>query len=272
MAIAMLMQLKILASLMVVVAWSAGAFAQNEPIEGLVHDTRGWNSLKYSCKPTRDRDTLSCEMTETSVRRGIEPSELKKELDKAMVQWKAAPNEKPRSEECSRFIKIIDALRGSPNVDLPEETLRSISKMPEDQKQDNLKISAAMVKWCKGDTSAATFLEFVRLTLDVKSRTCIASSRWFTQTFKRVLASDTWTSNEGPTGYCGTVIVSTLKKDPKSSFWTYAMRKMVTNPTTPHSLPCTDIDQAEHFYDWRLQERFVKCDYLKFDDPPQLER
>jgi len=141
-----------------------------------------------------------------------------------------------------------------------------ISKMPAEQKQDVVKFLTAMLNYCKSP-SAATATEMVRAEHEQQTRTCLVHAKPFTQTFKHLAGTNTWVSNEGPDGPCGTVVIARLQKDdPKYSLWTYITRKTITNPNgeLPLGGSCSQLDQTEYVYDWKSEDKFTKCDYVKF--------
>ncbi|MFG3592265.1 hypothetical protein [Bradyrhizobium sp. RDI18] len=190
-------------------------------------------------------------------------SELKEKIEKAVAQLRT---EKPMSqEECNNLSKLGAAFSGA-STDLPEEGKIKISKMPVEQRQDMVKVFTALLNHCRSP-SAATMTEVVRITHEQETRTCRVSANPFTQTFKRVAGSNNWTSNDGPNGPCGTVVISRLQKDdPKYSLWSYVTRKTITNPNGELPLigSCSQLDQTEYVYDWRSEDKFTKCDYVKF--------
>lgn len=229
---------------------------------GLVHNTSELSSIRFECRSTRDPDVITCDMVQVSVRKQSTPSELKEKLDKAVAHWK---DEKPMSaEECDRLTKMVFALTINA-VDLPQEAQTKISAMPTEQKQDMSKLFTALSKHCK-NPSAATISEVARIGHEQETRTCSVSANPFAQTFRRVAGSNTWTSNDGPNGPCGTVLVSSLQRDPKYSLWTYVTQKTITNPKGEllPGLACGKLDQSQIVYDWKSEEKFAKCDYIKF--------
>lgn len=246
----------------VAIMWSSAALAQERPTTGLVHSPHEMSSIRYECHAMRDPAVITCDMVQMSVRKQSKPSELKEKLDKAMAQWK---NEKPMAaEECNNMTKMVWALNGSANAELPEEARAKIAAMPAAQKQDMAKLFTAFANHCKSP-SAATMAEVVRLGHE-ETRTCSVSTNPFTQMFKRVAGSDIWTSSDGPNGPCGTVLVSSFQKDPKYSLWTYVTQKTITNPKGEllPRLACGELDQTQQTFDWRSDDKFAKCDYIKF--------
>ena len=131
-------------------------------------------------------------------------------------------------EECNGYAKMVAVFSGT-TTDLPEEEKWKLSKMPVEQRQDMVKLFTALVNYCRSP-SAATMTEMVRTEHEKETRTCLVSANPFTQTFKRVAGSNNWTSNDGPNGPCGTVVISRLQKDPKYPLWSYITRKTITNP------------------------------------------
>jgi hypothetical protein len=246
----------------IVILWSASAFAQDKPTTGLAYNTREWHSMQFDCRSTRDPDVVTCDMVQVAIRKQAEVAELKEKINQALAQF---PNEKRMpQEECNSYSKTIAALGGA-TADLPEEGKLKLSKMPMEHRQAMVKLITALLNHCRSP-SAATMTEIASTVHEQETRTCLVSANPFTQTFKRVAGSNNWTSNEGPSGPCGTVVIARLQKDPKYPLWNYITRKTITNPNGEAfpGLSCSKLDQTEYVYDWKSEDKFTKCDYIKF--------
>ena len=246
----------------IVILWSTSAFAQERPSSGVLYNTREWHSMQFNCRSARDPDVMTCDMVQVAVRKEVDVSELKAKIDKALAQL---PTEKPMpQEECNGISKMLAVLSGA-STDMPEEGKLKLSKMPAAQRQDMVKSVTALLNHCRSP-SAATVTEMVRTQHEMETRTCLVSANPFTQTFKRVTGSNNWTANDGPNGPCGAVNISRLQKDPKYPMWSYVTRKTITNPNGEWfpGASCSQLDQTEYVYDWKSEDKFTKCDYVKF--------
>ena len=249
----------------IVILWSASAFAQI-PTTGLVYNTREWHSIRFNCRLTGEPwDVVTCDMAQVAIRKQADASGLKEKIDKALEELRTG---KPMSqEECNGYSKFVAALSGA-TTDLPEELKLELSKKwPAEQKQDLVKLITAMLNYCRSP-SAATMTEFARTQHEQETRTCLVSTNIFTQTFKRLAGSNSWISNDGPSGPCGTVVIARLQTEPGSvALWNYITRKTITNPDgklSPLGGSCSQLDQTEYVYDWRSEDKLAKCDYIKF--------
>ena len=98
--------------------------------------------------------------------------------------------------------------------------------------------------------------------------TCAVNSHRFTQRFKRVDGAGPWVVMDQPNGPCGVINVSRFERPTGSTFpvWNYRAKKVVTNPggELMPRFSCSDLDEREFVYDWRSEEKFLNCNYIKF--------
>jgi hypothetical protein len=252
-----------------IIAWACVSFAQAEdqPTSGFLYNTGETSSLTYQCTPTRANE-INCDFTQTSVRRKADPNNLQKELQNART---AFASEKPLpADVCSGSEKFLNALRTGDTSGLPDPsfTSRQLNAMSAGQKKATEEIISATVAYCRAP-SEANFLNIAKIDFLRKTRTCVAASNEFKQTFKRVQMSNTWTSNEGPTGPCGVVNVSRFESEKGqasgATFFRYITRKIITEPKgRAFVLQCSDLDEAEYTYDWRSKEHYLACESIEF--------
>jgi hypothetical protein len=247
-------------------AWGALAHAADRPISGFLYNTSESSGLVYNCSVVRP-DEITCEFTQTSVRREADPKDLQKKLQEARSEFASG---KPLSaEECSGFEKFLKALRtgdtsGMPN---PTETSQQFAAMQDGEKKALMEVMSAVASFCR-TPSEENYLNLAKTSFLRQTRTCLAASNTFQQTFKRVRMSDTWTSNEGPKGTCGVVDISRFEADKSSKpfLFRYITRKIVTAPQGEGllGLQRSDLDTREYTYDWRSKEHHLSCDIIKF--------
>jgi hypothetical protein len=201
------------------------------------------------------------------VRRKADPKDLQKELQTARTQFGSGT--KLGADECSGAETFLNALRTGNTSGLPDPsfTFRQLNAMSAGEKKATEEIISAMVAYCRAP-SEANFLNIAKIGFLKKTRTCIAASNAFKQTFKRVQMSNTWTSNEGPTGPCGVVNVSRFEPEKGqasgATFFRYITRKIITEPKgQAFTLQCSDLDQTEYTYDWRSKEHYLQCEFIE---------
>jgi hypothetical protein len=248
------------------IAWVCVSFAQaaDQPTTGILDHTGETSSLTYQCSAARANE-ISCDFTQTSVRQTADPKDLQKELQSARTQFGSGV--KPGADECSLFEKLLNALRTGDTSGLPDPSFhsRQLNAISAGEKKAAEEIMSAMVAYCRAP-SEANFLNIAKIDFLKKTKTCFAYSNTFKQTFRRVEMSDNWTSNEGPMGPCGVVLVSRFEADSSNRpFYRYITRKIITEPKGQGLiLQCADLDQTEYTYDWRLKEHYLPCEFIQF--------
>jgi hypothetical protein len=96
----------------------------------------------------------------------------------------------------------------------------------------------------------------------VEMRTCEVWTTGWENAFTR--QSDLrWVSNEGPSGICGVVEITTLEQEKANSpLWTMETRKIVTNKNADQTL-CKIPDETPAKYTWRDSTRKLPCEFIR---------
>ena len=168
---------------------------------------------------------------------------------------------RPLSPEALRWLGVTD----------PSEFRGVLAAMPDEEKEDLAKTSEALSEFCRKPTreNAEAFL---RLDHDRDMRTCTVWSNNWEQTFLTSDLGVTWVSTSGPAGDCGLVVISKFEKaKDEQSFWVYETRKIINNrETTILNTPCSSVyDERVIRYDWRSNDKFLNCDYIRFSVLPE---
>lgn len=244
-----------LAALLLFVATSA--FAQDRPTTGLAYNAKEMSSLQYRCS-LEGADILKCDMVQSAVRKKTSGRSLREVVASALAGLK---NERPPSpENCSGSGELAKMIRN------PTTAPERIQAMSATEKKDLLTLDENLAAFCQ-DQSAETVRKMVTAGYERDSRSCRVSSNDFSMRFRRVQRSNTWTSNDGPNGPCGTITVASMEQDPQEPmFWNYVQKRVVTNPSANWigNAQCSAMDQSETRYNWQSQEAYVHCDYIEF--------
>ena len=241
-------------------ASSCLANAQDRPTTGSVFNTKEMSTLQYDCGgPVAG--ALECAFVQTSVRKKAEPANLPEALAAAQKSLRDAP--KPlKQEDCAPLEQALAHLRGDTSNISADAKMR-LTSMPPRERDDLTKAVVGALAFCKSPTES-NLLNLTRLTHAKDTRTCKVNSNTFTQKFRRVANSQTWVSNEGPSGLCGTVEIARFEQD--GTFYNYISKKVSTNPSAAFlNTTCEKlVDQGEYKYDWRSKEQLAECDYIEF--------
>ncbi len=257
------MRLSVLVSLLVL---PLNAVAQDAPDSGIVYNTKENSSITYQCQ--RSGAEMLCDFSQVAVRKEANPDELPAKLAEARAQFRR-DGSGVTPGDCKAADEMGAVLQGKKQAPKPD----AMAAMSPRQRQDSADLLREMSRLCR-EKSEAAYLALVTLGHQRSERTCRVSANSFQQRFTLVAGASgesSWVVRGTPEGPCGVVQVSRFTADRQGGyrFWQYYARKVVTNPDgvwLPGAPPilCKEQDQREYLYDWRSQERFVGCDYVKF--------
>lgn len=256
----------VLGAALVLLPTGSRADDSSVPTAGLLYNTTETSSLTYQCTLTKP-DMLTCDFTQTSIRRKAQPDQLDAQLKSAHEEFQKGV--KPRPGECASMKDILDVVQGRKVAPKPEGLAR-LSAM---EKADLVAFARGMETYCAEPTEEH-YLSMVRLNHQKEVRSCTVSSNAFTQTFTRVRdlqsESEPWVNQTQPNGPCGVVQLNRFEYEPqqdsKFGFWKYIARKAVTNPKGEFfpGASCAGLDEAAYLYDWRSKQHALECDYVEF--------
>ena len=109
-----------------------------------------------------------------------------------------------------------------------------------------------------GGAMTCRFQQVLISPFDDDRQTCGITTLNYEQTFQRLNALR-WVSNEGPTGLCGVVTVTTLQED--SGYWTMDNRKIVTHKTA--SPICDIFDERPETLSGQNTRRPLPCTFIR---------
>lgn len=235
---------------------------RSEPSLGLLYSAAENSSLQYRC--FRSEGVLTCDFVQTSVRRGANPEDEAKAIERGKAIHK---DQKPLSAaQCAGIEELRDVLTGkkpAPNGK-PTATLSDV------EKRDSLASTEALLAYCVKPSEEAA-INITLLEHDKAKRTCRVSSNPYTQSFKRIVNQEknTWVvAQDGPDGVCGFVNLSRFESEESSGlfFWNYVARRATTNPTGKLlGASCAEFEETEFSYSWRSKGAiFAGCDYIEF--------
>lgn len=254
---------------LLLIAWlfsvASVAYAQDYPAgTHLFYGTTDNDSLLVRCDPPVN-GSIQCKFVQTMVSRRSEWKDFEAELPGAIDKLLGEKN----AESCGNIAEFAKAIRDGtipPGVTDLEKYKAGMAKTTPEQKQDLLKMLDSFAAYCAkpNKTTAETMLRQMH---DKESRTCQVSSNTYEQTFRKSDVGDAWLSNEGPTGDCGVIVISKLERSKgEYKMWVYRTQKVVTmkEERSLGLVSCAKLDEQEYFFDWMSDEKFLRCDYIKF--------
>jgi hypothetical protein len=122
----------------------------------------------------------------------------------------------------------------------------------------------AMIEVCKKPTRENA-AQFFRLLIDQDQRTCKVHSDHTQSIFTWDSQTNSWTTQEGPTGPCGTFVLGALTQDPKNHFWHYVEKHLRMNPKGKglNGLSCEQFPEFTLNYTWQTTTTKEGCDLME---------
>jgi hypothetical protein len=108
----------------------------------------------------------------------------------------------------------------------------------------------------------ACLLEFMRSTLEKKTKTCKITTNYFTKDFDRVSKSK-WLSNPGPRGLCNLVIVTTLERKDESNPYSIVYKQTKVDGDTDDLCSSNQFHRPYIFSYKYPQNIKFKCEYFE---------
>jgi hypothetical protein len=122
----------------------------------------------------------------------------------------------------------------------------------------------AMIGVCKNPThdNAAQFFKSM---LDHDRHTCKVHNDYSQSNFTWDAQTNSWTTQEGPTGPCGTFVIGALTQDPKNHFWHYVEKHLRMNPKGQgvNGLSCQQLPEYAFNYTWQITPTKEGCEFIE---------
>jgi hypothetical protein len=136
--------------------------------------------------------------------------------------------------------------------------------------QDFIPFANAVVDAC-ANVNLNTVRRVIEVSTDRKIGTCKAFNSHAKMQFKTNGQTPNWISQEGPSGPCGTVNISTLKQekplgyDVKGVFWSYTQKRIFTNPSgvLSNGVACSKFAEHTTNYSWQTPSTLAGCKYIQ---------
>lgn len=235
------------------------------PKIGIVFNTSETHSLTYDCKPVTSTK-LECLFVQASVKKKGSSGSAAKVLSGFLKDHH--DGKLVDADGCKLMRSVVDLLSGK--VPLPKNR-ELLDKMPKVERADMLASARVFTEYCS-NPSEALARKMAALKIDEDNRTCEVSARSFSATFAAYPGAGdtiTWIEQSTPQGECGIVNMSRFESEVSVlglPVWKFFSRKAITNPsakTGPAQLSCSGWDEREYSWDWRDQDGYKGCDYIK---------
>ena len=235
------------------------AFAEQVRIGHLeTNDDTGVNWLYFQCDNTSSTE-MRCGIFQTLITKKKGEAEIATDRQKAEADPLAELNNIHFADICKPFVenaaKLEQAVKSGVGVDGKPVNRRALPDWP---------MLKALIDACKNPTRE-TAAQFLKLSIDQDERSCKVHSFYSQATFTWNYQTNTWTSQEGPTGPCGTIVIGTLAQEPQYHFWHYVQKTIRTNPkgTLSTGQSCELFPEHTMNYTWQTTSTLEGCDYIQ---------
>ncbi|HEY5306400.1 MAG TPA: hypothetical protein VIJ52_07010 [Pseudolabrys sp.] len=226
------------------------------------HDDTGINWLFFHC--FQQGSSLECDVFQTLITHELEAAQRAADLEKTMRgNTGDAVKEFPQAfgDMCKNIGPIVAAAQNA------VRTGRGANGKPVNSRQaeDAQRMFSLMSAACQ-NPNKDTVQRWFEFMADEKIKTCQVYNEYSHMKFNYDAATQSWISQEGPVGPCGSFNVSTLKRDPKTqSFWNYTEKKIRTNLSgvLQNGMTCAQLKDYTLNYTWRADNSWQDCEHIK---------
>src|SRR5580704_2220505 len=246
--------------LIVLMLSSFGAMSQELRIGHLeTADDTAINWLFFHC--VQKGQVMDCSIFQTLIWRQLTPDKRAEDIQQAMQDNPVKGFTENFGEMCKNIDQIKAAIRQSVQTGKGADG-RSIDI---NKANDKKPFFDALADACANPTSA-TVRHVVETMTDQKLKTCEAVNEFSQAQFKWNDKTQSWITQEGPTGPCGRITIGDLEQDKSnnSGFWLYTEKHITTNPKGETSAlgSCSKFPDLTLRYTWRATENFKECTYI----------
>jgi hypothetical protein len=263
---ALTMKKNIVAALIAICCWSSKGEAEVDfPGSHLFFSVKGDRMVEVLCDKV-DPVMITCSFFQVTVSK-VSSDVWKSLLSQYLSSSTEAGQQFFAPDECEKTTDKYNVFKeGKPSANIATTDRDEFLHKSDDEKSNILNEMAAFIAVCE-QPSEESLTKWAKLRDQREQRTCNVTSHEYKEAFK-LTAGDIWTSNKSDAAdKCGTVQIDTFQKETGPiTNWTYKIRRIVTNKNAEWSpgMKCNAIDETEDVFEDNSEERFVKCDYIKF--------
>jgi hypothetical protein len=222
-------------------------------------DDIGINWLFFHCDKSADRLHLTCDIFSTQIMKAKTETQVSGELQQQNSLDALAEFNKNFGSACEQMNA------NSKRIDQAIASNQDINGKPLNPRMVAAHLSAmkGVADVCKNPTQDAARQFFTAGTRQQLS-TCKVHSGYFKSIYSFNSQTNSWISQEGPTGPCGTIQIGTLTQD-KNTFWSYVEKTLRTNPNgvLPNGQSCGLYPEHTLNYTWRTTLTAEGCEFIE---------
>lgn len=258
---------KLRGTLLVVAMFALPASSEiNYPLSGtmLLNQSGERDAIELECEDVKTNgDRLHCDFIQVHVSYETNPEELDSEIaDRvARIDSYSEQNKSESLAEVRAICKDEEEMRTAINAKI-------LTSQESPKKQLMEKMAALLDRTCDIDSVEQARdwgKEMMKVTTSWEAKTCKVWLNTWSQEFtlQQNPEDSYWLSDAVPSGDCGVLNISTLKRDGEF-FWRYDSRRVVTNKEGKALLKCSEIEEIQSSYTWRQADYLVDCQEIKF--------
>src|SRR5579863_2419697 len=201
---------------------------------------------------------MTCDTFQTLISHELKPEQRASEIEKSMQGDPVKEFKDTFGKDCDKFKdQARQAIKTGKRIDGRPLDARTL--------EDYTPFLNAAVDACTNPT-VNTVRRVMEILTDREIKTCRVLNFYSKMEFHWNEQTQNWISQEGPSGSCGTITISTLEadKDPtpggpklgsarNSYFWLYVQKRLFTNPSgqLANGLECSKLSEHVTKYSWR---------------------
>jgi hypothetical protein len=223
------------------------------------NDDTGINWLYFKCDQSTAAQ-MRCDIFQTLIMKKKSHAEIDAELQRQAATDPLVEFSKNFGEACKPLLenaaKVQQAIKSGIGVDGKPINKRVVLS--------GWSMMKAMIEVCKKPTSESAG-QFFKLMAEHDRRSCKVHNDHSQSVFAWSPQTNSWTSQEGPTGPCGTFVLGTLTQEPQSHFWHYVEKTLRTNPNgvLPNGQSCELFPEHTMNYTWQTTTTLEGCDFIE---------
>jgi hypothetical protein len=224
-------------------------------------DDVGINWLYFHCNQTGQG--LDCDVFQTLIMHELARADRDAEVKK-MLEGNAVEDFKKGTGGTAETCKAID--ESAANIDQMIKTGKGPNGVDVDPREIR-EYFTAMSDVCKNPT-LDNLKRMAEMLADSRVNTCTIHNDYSRIHFKWNPQTQSWVSQEGPIGPCGTINIGTLEPDPSvKGFYNYTEKRIYTNPNGVTSMPgknlsCKELPEHTLSYTWHAQDNLSQCVHI----------
>lgn len=224
------------------------------------NDDTGINWLFFNCDKSSNGSRMQCDITQTLIFKKKTQSQADNELKEQIKLGALNEFNKELGSGCKTLTENIDKL------DNLQKSGLGVDGHPVSRRLINTYISSvkSIIDVCKYPTEDNARRFFSNME-NQEVHTCNVHQSKSLDIFNYNYETNSWVSQSGPNGVCGTITIGSLVQDSKNHFWSYVEKTIRTNSEgiLPTGQSCKLFPEHTLNYSWHTIASLEDCQYME---------